>query len=520
MDALNGAGSNRAPAQLQEQGYSAEVDKKRRNHSSDSDFHLAEDGGSAFLSQKPRLKPKNKKSCTLTPHSEPQIQSGTSSGTQALSGVYLEALDKRKLNDFAVAKKLHAEGISFRNIFSKGYSQLLIRFATLTEANSLINNLTLLQNLHCSAQLSAKRPDVIKGVIRGVYTEFTETDMLTELEKSKHFTAVKVKRMTRIDDQLKRIDTPSVVIDFKGTVLPRSVGMFGVSRTVEVYVTKPTICFNCHIFGHIAKQCKSPSPVCGYCAGKHNTKECKKEESVPLCINCSGAHNPNSLECPVMRHKHEARLQKALQTTPFQKIPTASAFNMEFPDLPNHEEESAEADLHEREPSVLPRKTQRAAVRKFSDVTINRLCTDQEKFERRQSKYQTIIQHTNRQNQQNTPRQKKQPPARLQQTHHPQEEIQQAPTGVNVPNIDMFLTQLLSNKRALTLLLSLLQIVLSSIPQQTELTDPVNIQNIQQQLLSMWQKPTVSRTDKSTSDHSTEMLNSTTALQSGINGRA
>lgn len=45
-------------------------------------------------------------------------------------------------------------------------------------------------------------------------------------------------------------------------------------------------CFRCHEYGHIVPQCDAEER-CGYCAEKHNTKECMKKLSdpkqAPLC---------------------------------------------------------------------------------------------------------------------------------------------------------------------------------------------------------------------------------------------
>jgi hypothetical protein len=109
--------------------------------------------------------------------------------------------------------------------------------------------------------MSRSGPENTKGVIRGIHTDITEEEMAEELGKSKYYTVVSVKRLSRNGQNTEKIATTTVLIEFKGTTLPRSVCMYNVSRSVQVYVPKPTICFNCHLYGHIANQCKSPRPT-------------------------------------------------------------------------------------------------------------------------------------------------------------------------------------------------------------------------------------------------------------------
>lgn len=44
-------------------------------------------------------------------------------------------------------------------------------------------------------------------------------------------------------------------------------------------------CFKCLGFGDLAANCKSEA-VCGYCAGKHEIKNCPNKNSSPCCANC------------------------------------------------------------------------------------------------------------------------------------------------------------------------------------------------------------------------------------------
>jgi hypothetical protein len=432
------------------------------------------------------------------------------------SSVYLEAADKRKLNDFTVARALRQANIEFTKVVSKGISQVLVHFNTKSEADMLINNTVFLQTVKCTAKLSQSTPDNIKGILRGIHTDITDDEMKEELGKSKHFTVVSIKRLTRTDQNKETIPTTTVLIEFKGNTLPRSVCMYNVSRTVQIYVIKPTICFNCHLYGHIANQCKAPAPACGFCAGRHNTRDCekKKESDTPKCVNCKGPHLARSTECPVMRYKFETRMETSLRTTQFQQAPRVTS-SLEFPSLPpSHDtnEQTQQEDLVEQpEPRPLPPRAQKKAARKFSHALQNRYTNDQEKFESRQNRYQSIVHMAEKkvQRSSSSPGHRESFARSPIQPHEPHERTRRrAPVQSQTErNFDNMISYLISNQSALTSLLTILQaIVTTSVPNGDNL-DPQNVKLIQQKLLRLRPMRTPSQRDnenQSESDFFTE----------------
>ena len=73
-----------------------------------------------------------------------------------------------------------------------------------------------------------------------------------------------------------------------------------------------TQCFHCQKFGHIAASCPNngDSPICGFCSGSHNGRNCTNKDS-PCCTNCVSSssgntnHFASSEICPKFKLQHD-----------------------------------------------------------------------------------------------------------------------------------------------------------------------------------------------------------------------
>jgi len=466
--------------------------KHQRLNSSlgDDSFESAEedeDGGGAFQEQR-RKKPKSQL------RTDPSAETSRSAGTLRINPhtyVYLEATKDIRLQDFAIARKLHSAGVAFLAISSKGIKQLLIRFATKTEATAFTQNEALLNSLQCTANISDPFPDHITGIIRNVDPDISDEEMAAELTAASHYKLIKVSRISRVDENEVKTPTSSVLLKFQGTVLPRSVQMFHVSRKVDLYIPKPTICYNCQIYGHIAKQCKSSFSICGFCAGKHNTRDCDKNRATetPMCANCQGNHLSSSTQCPIMQQKHKNRLENALKLTHFQAPPKISSDSV-FPNLVPRSLDAVQPDnVQDYSPpaQTLPRRTQKITVKKFSEALASRQCTDLEKYEQRKFRYQPLLQKIQKPQtpkaQQFNPSPKKQYNHQIPPPHPPLSTT--LPTQEFTLDFRTLITQLFTDEQALTMLLGLLKIIITSLPQGDQL-DTVNIRQLQSQMRNLY----------------------------------
>lgn len=99
----------------------------------------------------------------------------------------------------------------------------------------------------------------------------------------------------------------SAIVDEGGSVF---VGLTRCKSYDRFWVTQ---CYHCQGFGHSKDRCAkiSDRPICGFCAGDHESKSCSSKES-PKCINCvnssptadsetpTPAHFASSRHCPIM----------------------------------------------------------------------------------------------------------------------------------------------------------------------------------------------------------------------------
>lgn len=78
-------------------------------------------------------------------------------------------------------------------------------------------------------------------------------------------------------------------------------------RECERFVqgAKPTQCFNCQRFGHVARLCKNPT-ACANCAKGHSTRNCSlRAGTARRCALCKGDHGAWERKCPVQQDEKE-----------------------------------------------------------------------------------------------------------------------------------------------------------------------------------------------------------------------
>ena len=99
---------------------------------------------------------------------------------------------------------------------------------------------------------------------------------------------------------------------------------------------KPVQCRNCQMYGHGERGCNIKS-MCGFCAGKHRTDECKNSEKLK-CANCNGNHKSSDISCPnresYLEIRNKISFNKVRQNPPTLHKRQFSYNASNFPQLP------------------------------------------------------------------------------------------------------------------------------------------------------------------------------------------
>ena len=74
------------------------------------------------------------------------------------------------------------------------------------------------------------------------------------------------------------------------------------SFRTKPYIPRPTRCYKCNKFGHVAQNCRG-SVTCPKCGDPHSFSDCTKDEQ--KCSNCGGNHSASASSCPVFIKNQE-----------------------------------------------------------------------------------------------------------------------------------------------------------------------------------------------------------------------
>ncbi|XP_072180502.1 uncharacterized protein [Diadema setosum] len=157
----------------------------------------------------------------------------------------------------------------------------------------------------------------IKGVISGIPTEMSETEIQMELKKQK---VSHVKRIMRKEqkknqnnsgnEQMKLTPTRSVILFFEATTLPQDIDLYFQKFQVKQYIPPVLRCFHCQRFGHAVANCKAKQR-CVRCGDPHTFEECPQKDT-PKCINCGENHSAAYSGCREVKKAKEIQKLKVM----------------------------------------------------------------------------------------------------------------------------------------------------------------------------------------------------------------
>lgn len=186
------------------------------------------------------------------------------------------------------------------NIYKIGKNRIKVETRLGEQANALVK----------SEKLKTKQVNVYipyftlekKGVIRDVDIDLTDSEILDNL-KTLYSDTQKVVNIRRFNKKIVNKDTNSieykptrsVLVTFRGQLLPRYLSIHHVRCEVHPFVPTVIQCHSCLRYGHSTAQCKSTITRCKRCSEKHDTDICPPD-TLLRCINCNGNHSPLAKE--------------------------------------------------------------------------------------------------------------------------------------------------------------------------------------------------------------------------------
>lgn len=201
----------------------------------------------------------------------------------------------------AMAKLLRSENIhNISRIKYKSPFKIFIQFRNKDDAEKLLKCKKFEElDYRCQETYNASKSF---GFIRGVDLDFGEEEILAEIKSDKKI--ISIKRLRRVNDKGKWVDSESVRICFGDLILPDYVFAYGLRFKVEPFIFPVTQCGGCWKFGHMTKFCPTKKVLCPKC-GSTDHNNCTIKEF--KCLNCKGPHLVLDKSCPIFRREREIR---------------------------------------------------------------------------------------------------------------------------------------------------------------------------------------------------------------------
>lgn len=225
--------------------------------------------------------------------------------------VYIQHNDRNigRLHPMAIGKLLYEcvknPKAIIKEITKLGVNRIKVTMTTISDINKLVENSFLKEKgytVYVPKHLTERR-----GVIKGVYTAFSDEYLLEHMEcKSKIKYCRRInKKLINNDGQVEYRATETVVLTFLGNKLPSYVDINGVRCKVEPYIGNVIQCYNCLRFGHVLSQCKASEKICKNCGINHEG-DCDAQSL--QCIHCkSTTHNSLYKKCPIYVKQQEIK---------------------------------------------------------------------------------------------------------------------------------------------------------------------------------------------------------------------
>ncbi|XP_045541540.1 uncharacterized protein LOC123723044 [Papilio machaon] len=180
-----------------------------------------------------------------------------------------------------------------------GRNKIIVEFSTAHAANHFLVNPILSL---CKFKAFIPTYNMTRmGLVKGVPIDWSMSELVQSLELppgcGEVLKARRLNRKTTQENVTTWIPTQSVVLTFRGQILPSKVYSYHTSLPIETYKLPTIQCLNCCRFGHTKTICRS-QPRCYRCSQSHAGESCEIDKNLASCLHCSGKHFANDKACP------------------------------------------------------------------------------------------------------------------------------------------------------------------------------------------------------------------------------
>lgn len=220
---------------------------------------------------------------------------------------YLQLLPKNRgsllpKNPFIVSKSIqqHCGKIDNAYVEGKGTSMVL-KVRGKRQVTALLKLTKLIDGTEIDI-LEHESKNQMRGVVScGRSLDCTDEEIL---EGMKDQNVIGMRRLNGKD----RKPSATLILTFRGTVLPKYV-FFGFTRApVNTYTPAPMQCFKCYKFGHTKTRCEGKQ-ICRICSQEHELSTDENGKTIcnkpAHCVNCTNNHSPAARTCPKYIEEHE-----------------------------------------------------------------------------------------------------------------------------------------------------------------------------------------------------------------------
>nr|XP_026500138.1 uncharacterized protein LOC113403767 [Vanessa tameamea] len=135
-------------------------------------------------------------------------------------------------------------------------------------------------------------------------------------------------RKTYTDGVPTWVPTQSVVITFRGQMLPKKVYSYHTSLPIETYKLPTIQCLNCCHYGHIKTQFRS-QPRCFKCSKSHTVESCNVSKDNATCLHCSGNHCTTDKDCPEFSGQQSIKIVMSQDNISYIEASSRSLLNVD-----------------------------------------------------------------------------------------------------------------------------------------------------------------------------------------------